>query len=57
MKEAKVGFCSLFRFASRKETLLMVIGGIGSVLMGCGLPIFANLTGNIIDAFAAGNAF
>lgn len=32
----------------------MIIGALGSASMGCVLPVFSNLTGNMIDAY--GNA-
>lgn len=45
----------LFRFASQLDVLLMVIGSITSAAMGAAIPIFAYLTGNMIDSFNTSN--
>ena len=45
-------FLSLFRFATTFEIILIVIGVVSSMVMGCSIPIMAFLTGDIIDSFS-----
>ena len=42
----------MFRFATKADKILIAIGSLFSVLMGSALPIFANITGKMIDSFA-----
>lgn len=46
-----VPFCSLFRFATQVDAILMVIGTICAMAMGTALPAFAILWGNMTDNF------
>jgi ATP-binding cassette, subfamily B (MDR/TAP), member 1 len=47
----------LFRFANKGDVLLMVVGSICSIIMGAFIPIFALLTGNMIDAFGTSEIY
>lgn len=43
----------MFRFADKVDVALMTVGTIFSILIGTALPIFANITGGMIDSFSA----
>ena len=45
------GFCSLFRFATTTDIILIIVGSICAAAMGVALPAFAILWGNITDQF------
>lgn len=50
--EKPVSTRGLFRFADSMDVFLMVFGSISSAAMGAAIPIFAYLTGNMIDSFS-----
>ena len=45
----------MFRFATRRDYILMIIGTICACGMGTALPAFALLAGNMTDAFSDTN--
>jgi ATP-binding cassette subfamily B (MDR/TAP) protein 1 len=49
-----VPFLKLFRFATKADIILIVIGSIAALAMGAAMPIFALLWGSMTDAFAKG---
>lgn len=51
-KPAKVGFCSLFRFAKTPDYILMILGTIFSLANGGVMPMFALFWGDMLDAFS-----
>ena len=51
-----VPFYRLFRFAELTDTIIMIVGSVMSVVVGCSIPIFSYLTGSIIDSFSQANA-
>jgi ATP-binding cassette subfamily B (MDR/TAP) protein 1 len=44
----------LFRFATKADIILMVLGSIAALAMGASLPAFALLWGSMTDSFAEG---
>ena len=44
-------FCSLFRFATTTDIILIIFGSICAAAMGVALPAFAILWGNMTDKF------
>ena len=50
----KVAFFQLFRFATKVDIILIVVGSIASLAMGAALPAFALLWGEMTDSFGAG---
>jgi hypothetical protein len=46
-----ISFLSLFRFATCGEIVMIIVCGICSALIGVVLPVFAYLTGSMIDSF------
>lgn len=55
LSEKTVSTTGLFRFADSLDILLMAVGSISSAAMGAAIPIFAYLTGNMIDSFSTSN--
>ena len=53
-KEGTASFCSLFRFATSFDYLLMILGTLGAVGVGASLPGFAYSWGVMIGAFVDG---
>ncbi len=51
--EKSISFFDLFRFASKTDICMMVVASICSAFMGAAIPIFAYLTGNMIDSFTS----
>ena len=47
----QIWFCELFRFATKVDVILMVIGSIAAMAMGVALPAFAFIWGQMTDAF------
>lgn len=45
----------LFRFATKFDVMLMVVGSICACAMGTALPSFALLWGNMTDSFGDNN--
>lgn len=56
-EDQEVSFIGMFRFATKGDVTLMVIGFVCSALMGIFIPIFALLTGNMIDSFGTTDIF
>lgn len=50
-KQKKYGLISMFRFADKTDWILIIIGGIFSMLTGASISIFALLWGNNIDSY------
>jgi ATP-binding cassette, subfamily B (MDR/TAP), member 1 len=48
-------FSSLFRFATKADAILIIIGTICALAMGVALPAFAILWGNMTDKFGTIN--
>jgi ATP-binding cassette subfamily B (MDR/TAP) protein 1 len=48
-------FTSLFRFATKADVILIVIGTICAIAMGVALPAFAILWGSMTDKFGTIN--
>ena len=48
-------FTSLFRFATKADVILIIIGTICALAMGVALPAFAILWGNMTDKFGSIN--
>jgi ATP-binding cassette subfamily B (MDR/TAP) protein 1 len=48
-----VSFLKLFSFADSKDVILMIVGTIGGVANGLGLPIMTILFGEMINAFGS----
>jgi ATP-binding cassette subfamily B (MDR/TAP) protein 1 len=51
----QVGYFQLFRFATRTDYILMVLGTICACAMGTALPSFALLWGNMTNSFSDSN--
>lgn len=49
-------YLSLFRFATKQDIILIVIGTICAMAMGVALPAFAILWGNMTDKFGDSGA-
>jgi ATP-binding cassette subfamily B (MDR/TAP) protein 1 len=49
-----VGFFELYRFADKKDKILIFLGVIFSCATGCGFPFFAYIWGKMTDVFALG---
>lgn len=47
-------FLQLFRFATKADIILIIIGSIASLAMGAAIPAFALLWGQMTDSFAKG---
>ncbi|KJE91891.1 ATP-binding cassette sub-family B member 11 [Capsaspora owczarzaki ATCC 30864] len=50
-KPPRVAFKRLFRFATKVDVLLMVLGTLGAVASGASSPFFSLLFGDVIDIF------
>jgi ATP-binding cassette subfamily B (MDR/TAP) protein 1 len=48
-------FMSLFRFATKTDIILMVVGTICASVMGVALPAFAILWGNMTNSYGNSN--
>lgn len=46
-----VGFFKLFRFATKLDIILMVVGSIAAAAMGTAMPAFAYIWGKMTDSF------
>lgn len=44
----------MFRFATKADIILIIIGSIASLAMGAAIPAFALLWGDMTDSFAEG---
>ncbi|KAJ4827047.1 ATP-binding cassette, sub-B (MDR TAP), member 4 [Turnera subulata] len=55
-KTKTVPFFKLFSFADSSDILLMIIGTIGAMGNGMGMPLLTILMGDIIDAFGQNNS-
>lgn len=51
--QLKVGYFSLFRYANRKEALIMVIAAIASITAGAVLPLMTLVYGNFAGSFTS----
>src|SRR5690349_7319022 len=49
-------FRSLFRFASKQDYILMLIGAIGAAIDGAAMPFIGLLTGDVADSFTPGSS-
>ncbi|CAJ1977943.1 unnamed protein product, partial [Sphenostylis stenocarpa] len=54
-KTQTVPFHKLFAFADSTDTLLMIVGSIGSIGNGVALPLMTLLLGQVIDKFHTGD--
>ncbi|KAM4626251.1 bile salt export pump-like [Discoglossus pictus] len=52
-KEIRVGFFQLFRFASKKDIIMMIIGGLCALVHGAAQPIMLLIYGIMTDTFIA----
>uniref|UniRef100_A0A8C5D2M1 ATP-binding cassette, sub-family B (MDR/TAP), member 11a n=1 Tax=Gadus morhua TaxID=8049 RepID=A0A8C5D2M1_GADMO len=50
---ASVGFFELFRFASRQDSVMMVVGGVCALLHGAASPLMLLVYGMMTDTFVA----
>lgn len=50
-----VNFVQLFRFSTRLDVILMLMGTLASIITGTAIPIFAYISGSMIDAFQNSN--
>ncbi|KAG8432404.1 hypothetical protein GDO86_016883, partial [Hymenochirus boettgeri] len=53
VKEIRVGFFQLFRFASSSDTAMMIIGGLCALVHGAAQPIMLFIYGAMTDTFIA----
>jgi ATP-binding cassette subfamily B (MDR/TAP) protein 1 len=51
-----VSFTQLFRFATRVDIILMILGTVASIITGTAIPVFAYISGSMIDAFQVSGA-
>ena len=49
-----MSFFHLFRFATKADITLIIIGSIAALAMGAAIPAFALLWGNMTDSFGKG---
>uniref|UniRef100_A0A8C5AFI1 ATP-binding cassette, sub-family B (MDR/TAP), member 11a n=1 Tax=Gadus morhua TaxID=8049 RepID=A0A8C5AFI1_GADMO len=54
---ASVGFFELFRFASRQDSVMMVVGGVCALLHGAASPLMLLVYGMMTDTFVAYDVF
>ncbi|BFU18176.1 p-glycoprotein [Entamoeba histolytica] len=57
IKGGKVNIKELFRYAGVFEIILLIIGIIGSIGVGCLNPLLMILTGDVVDTFVNGENF
>ena len=55
-QQKTISFFAIFRFASRKDKLIIAIGTIAGLAEGACQPLFAILFGNVTNSFASENA-
>ncbi|KAL4793753.1 P-loop containing nucleoside triphosphate hydrolase protein [Aspergillus venezuelensis] len=51
MPDAKIGYFSIYRYASKSDYALLLLGGVCAVLGGAALPLFTVFFGNITSTF------
>jgi ATP-binding cassette subfamily B (MDR/TAP) protein 1 len=49
---SRVPFHRLFAFANRTDAALMLLGAVGAMVNGVGMPLMAVLFGDLVDAFS-----
>ncbi len=47
----EIWFCELFRFATKFDYILMIMGSIAAIAMGVAMPAFAYIWGSMTDSF------